>query len=119
MPMVSVVVGDDVAACRAVVRPRLALYMGGMGARGRNFYNDVARRYGYEDAARTIQDLYLAGRKDEAAAAVPDALVDDVALCGPRERIRERLSEWTAAGVTTMTVAGDQRATWLMAELVL
>jgi Luciferase-like monooxygenase len=93
--------------------------MGGMGARGRNFYNDVARRYGYEDAARTIQDLYLAGRKDEAAAAVPDALVDDVALCGPRERIRERLSEWTAAGVTTMMVAGDQRATRLMAELVL
>jgi F420-dependent oxidoreductase-like protein len=119
MPMVSVVVGDDVAACRAVVRPRLALYMGGMGARGRNFYNDVARRYGYEDAARTIQDLYLAGRKDEAAAAVPDALVDDVALCGPRERIRERLSEWTAAGVTTMMVAGTQRATRLMAELVL
>src|SRR4029077_9909679 len=59
MPMVAVVVGDDVAACRAVVKPRLALYVGGMGARGRNFYNDIARRYGYEEAAKTIQDQYL------------------------------------------------------------
>ena len=73
------------------VKPRIALYVGGMGARGRNFYNDIARRYGYEEAARRIQDAYLAGRKDEATAAVPDALVDEVALCGPRERLRERL----------------------------
>ena len=65
MPMVAVVVGDDVAACRAGVKARLALYVGGMGARGRNFYNDIARRYGYEEAARTVQDLYLAGRKAE------------------------------------------------------
>src|ERR671922_3043381 len=101
MPMVPVVVGPDVAACRAVVKPRVALYVGGMGARGRNFYNDIARRYGYEDAAKRIQDLYLGGRKDEAAAAVPDALVDEVALCGPRERIREQLAEWTSAGVST------------------
>jgi F420-dependent oxidoreductase-like protein len=118
MPMVSVVGGDDVAACRAVVKPRLALYVGGMGARGRNFYNDVARRYGYEAAAKTIQDLYLGGRKDEAAAAVPDDLVDEVALCGPRERIRERLGEWKAAGVTTVMVAGDQTAVRTMAEVV-
>ena len=90
--MVPVVVGDDVAACRAPVKPRLALYVGGMGARGRNFYNDLARRYGYEEAAGRIQELYLAGRKDEAEAAVPDALVDEVALCGPPERIRERLA---------------------------
>src|SRR5205807_2257770 len=78
MPMVAVVVGDDVAACRAGVKARLALYVGGMGARGRNFYNDIARRYGYEEAARTVQDLYLAGRKAEADAAVPDALVVEV-----------------------------------------
>jgi F420-dependent oxidoreductase-like protein len=117
MPMVTVVVGDDVDACRQQVKPRLALYVGGMGARGRNFYNDVARRYGYEPAAAAIQDLYLAGRKDEAAAAVPDALVDEVALCGPRERIRERLGEWAAAGVTTLMVAGDQAAVRVMAEL--
>ena len=119
MPMVPVVVGDDVDACRAVVKPRLALYVGGMGARGRNFYNDIARRYGYEDAAKLIQDLYLGGRKDEAAAAVPDALVDEVTLCGPRERIRERLAEWTGAGVTTILVTGDTTAVRTMAELVL
>jgi F420-dependent oxidoreductase-like protein len=119
MPMVPVVIGDDVAACRAVVKPRLALYVGGMGARGRNFYNDIARRYGYEDAARRIQELYLSGRKDEAAAAVPDALVDEVALCGPRERVREQLGEWTSSGVTTMMVSGDTTAVRTMAELAL
>ena len=117
MPMVTVVVGDDVAACRAGVKARLALYVGGMGARGRNFYNDIARRYGYEEAARTVQDLYLAGRKAEAEAAVPDALVDEVALCGPRERVRELLGEWRASGVTTLMVAGDRLAARTMAEL--
>jgi alkanesulfonate monooxygenase SsuD/methylene tetrahydromethanopterin reductase-like flavin-dependent oxidoreductase (luciferase family) len=117
--MVPVVVGDDVAACRAAVKPRLALYVGGMGARGRNFYNDIARRYGYDEAATRIQDLYLAGRRDEAAAAVPDALVDEVALCGPRERIRAQLAEWTGAGVTTLMVAGDAAAARTLAELTL
>src|SRR5213594_979287 len=110
MPMVAVVVGDDVAACRASVKARLALYVGGMGARGRNFYNDIACRYGYEEAAKKVQDLYLAGRKAEAEAAVPDAFADEVALCGPRERIRERLSEWTASGVTTLLISGDRLA---------
>jgi F420-dependent oxidoreductase-like protein len=119
MPMVSVVVGDDIAACRAAVKPRIALYVGGMGARGRNFYNDIAQRYGYEDAARRIQDAYLAGRKDEATAAVPDALVDEVALCGPREHLRERLAEWRTSGVTTLMVSGDTAAVRTMAELVL
>jgi F420-dependent oxidoreductase-like protein len=119
MPMVSVVVGDDVAACRAAVKPRIALYVGGMGARGRNFYNDIARRYGYEEAAQRIQDAYLAGRKDEATAAVPDALVDEVALCGPREHVRERLAEWKASGATTLMVTGDTAAVRTMAELVL
>ncbi len=119
MPMVPVVVGGDVNACRAQIKPRLALYVGGMGARGRNFYNDIARRYGYEAAAKTIQDLYLGGKKAEAEAAVPDALVDEVALCGPRERIREQVAEWKAAGVTTMMVAGDAEAVRVMAELAL
>jgi alkanesulfonate monooxygenase SsuD/methylene tetrahydromethanopterin reductase-like flavin-dependent oxidoreductase (luciferase family) len=119
MPMVPVVVGPDAAACRAVVKPRLALYIGGMGARGRNFYNDIARRYGYEAAAKTIQDLYLGGKKAEAEAAVPDELVDEVALCGPRERIRERLAEWDASGVTTIMVVGDFAAVRTMAELAL
>jgi F420-dependent oxidoreductase-like protein len=117
MPMVTVVVGDDVDACRAKAKPKIALYVGGMGARGKNYYNDVARRYGYEEAARTIQDLYLGGRKGEAEAAVPDALVDEVALCGPRERIRDGLAAWRAAGVTTILVAGDLAAVRTMAEL--
>jgi F420-dependent oxidoreductase-like protein len=119
MPMVPVVVGDDVDACRATIKPRLALYVGGMGARGRNFYNDIARRYGYEEAATRIQDLYLGGRKDEAATAVPDALVDEVALCGPRSRIREQLTDWTDSGVTTLLITGDTTAVRTMAELVL
>lgn len=118
MPMVSVVVGDDVQACRAVVKPRIALYVGGMGARGRNFYNDIARRYGYDEAAKTIQDLYLTGKKAEAEAAVPDGLVDEVALCGPRERIRAGLAEWKAAGVTTMMVAGDATAIRTVVEVI-
>ena len=119
MPMVPVVIGADAGACRAVVKPRIALYVGGMGARGRNFYNDIARRYGYDAAAKTIQDLYLAGKKSDAEAAVPDDLVDEVALCGPRERIRERLAEWKTSGVTTIMVAGDAEAVRTMAELTL
>jgi F420-dependent oxidoreductase-like protein len=119
MPMVPVVIGADAAACRAVVKPRIALYVGGMGARGQNFYNDIARRYGYEAAAKTIQDLYLGGNKAEAEAAVPDELVDEVALCGPRERIRERLAEWKMSGVTTIMVVGDTDAVRTMAELAL
>src|SRR5712691_10092020 len=81
--MVPVFVGDDVQACRDLVKPFLALYVGGMGARGRNFYNELVRRYGYDEDATRIQDLYLEGRKGEAAAAVPDSLVDEVALVGP------------------------------------
>ncbi|HEV8584366.1 MAG TPA: LLM class F420-dependent oxidoreductase [Methylomirabilota bacterium] len=117
MPMVAVVTGPDVAACRAVVKPRVALYVGGMGARGRNFYNDIAKRYGYEGAAKTIQDLYLAGKKAEAEAAVPDALVDEVALCGPKERIREQAAEWKTSGVTTLMAVGDATAIRTLAEV--
>src|SRR6266849_9698732 len=119
-PTVPVVLGDDVAACRTMVKPRLALYVGGMGARERNFYNDLVCRYGYEGAAKTIQDLYLSGKKEEAAAAVPDALVDEVALCGPRERIRERLEVWKSSGVTTLICGvGQVEALRVMAELAL
>ena len=106
-PTVSVVVGDDVDACRMQIKPNLALYVGGMGARGKNFYNDLACRYGYEDAAKKIQDLYLEGKKNEAIAAVPDELVDEIALCGPRERIRDQLAAWREAGVTTL-ICGAQ-----------
>ena len=114
-----VVVGDDVGACLAQHKPAIALYVGGMGARSRNFYNETVRRYGYAEAAQTIQDLYLAGKKREAEAAVPDALVDEVGLFGPRERIRERLAAYREAGVTTLAVRGSLDAIRLMAEVAL
>jgi F420-dependent oxidoreductase-like protein len=118
-PTVSVVLGDDAAACRAMVKPMLALYIGGMGARGRNFYNDLACRYGFEAAAKEVQDLYLDGKKQEATAAIPDELVDEVALCGPKERIAELVEPWLKSPVTTMVVATVQReALDVMAELV-
>ncbi|MFQ5829907.1 MAG: LLM class F420-dependent oxidoreductase [Candidatus Methylomirabilia bacterium] len=119
-PSVSVVAGHDVAACRDVVKPRLALYIGGMGSRGKNFYNELVCRYGYEADARRIQELFLVGKREEAAAAVPDRLVDEVALCGPQDRIREQLGAWKAAGVTTLICATAQvDALRMMAELVL
>ena len=96
-PFVPVRLGDDLEACRAGVKQHLALYIGGMGARDKNFYNDYAKRLGYEAEAAKIQDAFLAGRRAEAAAAVPDRLVDEIALVGPRARIRERLQAWKAA----------------------
>ena len=96
-PFVRVCMGDDLEACRIPVKQELALYIGGMGARGKNFYNDYARQLDYEEDAVKIQELYLSGRKPEAVAAVPDALVDDVALVGPPVRIREHLARWKAA----------------------
>ena len=103
-PFCPVFVGD-LQACRDLVKPMLALYVGGMGARGKNFYNSLVGRYGYEEAAATIQDLYLEGKKAEAAGAVPDGLVDEVSLVGPKERITERLQLWKEAGVDTL-IAG-------------
>jgi F420-dependent oxidoreductase-like protein len=120
VPTVTVIVTDDLEAARAQIRPQLALYIGGMGAKGRNFYNDLTVRYGFEEAAETIQDRYLAGDKDGAAAAVPDELVDEVALIGPKERIAERLERWTNSSVSTIAVAAmDPMAYQVMAELVL
>ncbi len=119
-PFVTCVMGKDLQKCRDAVKPKLALYIGGMGARDKNFYNDYTRRLGYEDAARKIQDLYLAGKKDEAAAQVPDALVDEVALVGSRERIRDRLPAWKASPVGTMCIGTAQpEALRTLAEFVL
>ncbi len=101
-------VGNDVGRCLQALKPGLALYVGGMGARGKNFYNDLACRYGFADAAKKIQDLYLSGKKDEAAAAVPDQLADEVSLVGPPERIRDRLAAWRASGVTTIVCGTRQ-----------
>jgi F420-dependent oxidoreductase-like protein len=103
-PTVNVAINDDLQAARDVMRPAIALYVGGMGSRKQNFYNALAARYGFEDAAREIQDLYLDGRRDEAAAAVPDELVDTVTLCGPADRVRERLAVYREAGVGTLGV---------------
>ena len=92
-PFVPVAMGDK-DFCTMAMKPMFALYIGGMGAKSKNFYNDYAKRLGYEEAAETIQDLYLDGKKEEAALAVPDQLVDECALIGPPERIKERLQSW-------------------------
>jgi hypothetical protein len=119
-PSVPVVLGDDVDACRAAVKPFLALYVGGMGAKGRNFYFDLVARYGFGDTADEVQRLYLSGRKDEAAAAIPDGLVDQVALCGPKARIAEGLERWKAAPINTLIInTFDPQVVRVMAELVL
>ncbi|NLE78182.1 MAG: LLM class F420-dependent oxidoreductase, partial [Rhodococcus sp.] len=97
-------IGDDVDHMLDWVRPSLALYIGGMGAKGKNFYNDLAVRYGYEKEAATIQDLFLAGKKQEAAAAVPDDLVRAVSLIGPESYVKERLAAFAESGVTTVNV---------------
>ena len=93
-PYVRIRMGDDLDACRNALRPELALYIGGMGARSKNFYNDLARLMGYEAEALKIQDLFLAGKRSEAAAAVPDALIDEISLVGSKARIRDRLRAW-------------------------
>lgn len=97
-------IGDDVTHLRDIMRPALALYIGGMGARGKNFYHDLACRYGYEREADKIQDAYLAGRKDEAAAQVPAELVEKTSLIGPLGYVKERLAVYRETGVTTLNV---------------
>jgi F420-dependent oxidoreductase-like protein len=99
-----VAVGDEAAKLRDLMRPMVALYVGGMGARGRNFYNDLVKRYGYEAEAELIQDLYLDGKKDEAAAAVPEELLEKTTLCGPEGYVKERLAAYKEAGVTSLNV---------------
>jgi F420-dependent oxidoreductase-like protein len=103
-PTVNVSIDDDLDAARDRMRPFIALYVGGMGSRKQNFYNALAVRYGFEEAAKKVQDLYLDGRRDEAAAAVPDELVDTVTLCGPADRVRERIAVYRDAGVGTLGV---------------
>jgi alkanesulfonate monooxygenase SsuD/methylene tetrahydromethanopterin reductase-like flavin-dependent oxidoreductase (luciferase family) len=123
-PFCTVIMGDDLEACRMPVKHQMALYIGGMGARDKNFYNDYAKRLGYEEAAKTIQDLFLAGKKGDAAAAVPDQLIDDVALVGPEDRIRDRLQAWKEAGKnkhvgSLLAATGDAKALRVLAEELL
>jgi alkanesulfonate monooxygenase SsuD/methylene tetrahydromethanopterin reductase-like flavin-dependent oxidoreductase (luciferase family) len=116
---VPVVIHDDVEQAADFLRPMYALYFGGMGARGANFHFDVAVRLGYEAEATKIQDLYLDGKKDEAAAAVPTRLVEEVALIGSADKIRADLDEWRESIVTTLLVGGDAATVRRVAELVL
>jgi F420-dependent oxidoreductase-like protein len=119
-PFVTCVLSDDADRARMPVKGMLALYIGGMGARGKNFYNDYAKRLGYEAEAVRIQDLYLDGKKAEAMAAVPDKLVDEIALVGPAAKIKDRLAAWKGSGVTDLLVGGAQpEAIRLLAESVL
>ena len=115
-----VIITDDLPAAFATMKPHLALYIGGMGAREKNFHNEQVVKYGYGDAANRIQELYLAGRKAEAETAVPNELCDEISLCGPEARIRSRYHVWEDAGVTTMLIGGrggDMRPYELMAEI--
>jgi F420-dependent oxidoreductase-like protein len=123
-PVVNSYVSDDVEKARALMRPGIALYIGGMGSRDQNFYNRVVQRYGFEAEAKEIQDLYLAGKKEEAAAAVPVELIDTVTLCGSPDGVRDRLAAYRDAGVGTLMVApfaftAEERSTQLrvVAEL--
>ena len=113
--------GDEVTKLRELARPMAALYIGGMGARGRNFYNDVVVRYGWEAEAKEIQDLYLDGKKDEAAAAVPDELLELTSLCGPASYVKERVAAYEEAGVSHLNVipvgVGDKSSVDMVAEL--
>lgn len=101
-PMVQVTINDDLALARDFMRPFAALYVGGMGSRERNFYNALVTRYGFGKAARQVQDLYLDGKHAEAMAALPDELIDMVMICGPEDRVRERLAAYREAGVRTL-----------------
>jgi F420-dependent oxidoreductase-like protein len=123
-PYVRIRLGDDVAACADQLRPELALYIGGMGARNRNFYNDFVKRLGYEAEAATIQEHFLAGRRKEAEAAVPAALIDEISLIGPAARIKDRLQAWKAVArdhrVGTLLLTGaSPEALRVVAEAVL
>ena len=119
-PSVPVVLLDDVEAARDALKPYYALYIGGMGSRGKNFYNELFARYGYEAEAAAIQDAYLDGRQRDAAALVPDAFVDEAALVGPKERIAERLEAYRGSGATTLLLSTRQpEALRAVAELAL
>jgi F420-dependent oxidoreductase-like protein len=110
-PAVPALVSDDVESARDALRPYYALYIGGMGARGTNFYNDLVAGYGFKAEAKKIQDLFLDGKQRDAAAAVPDALIDEMALVGPPDRIRDRLAAWKESGATTMLVSARDETT--------
>jgi F420-dependent oxidoreductase-like protein len=113
------IVSDDVAQAADALRPFYALYFGGMGAKGRNFHANVPIRMGYEEMVEKVQDLYLDGKKDEAAAAIPQELIERLSLIGPPDKIRHDLEPWRESIVTTLLVAGDSATARAAAEIVL
>ena len=117
--VLTVIPGDDIEKCADMVRPFLALYAGGMGARGANFHFEVFARMGYEDVAHKVQDLYLAGKKDEAAAAIPLAMVEDVALIGPPDKIRDEAAKWRETCITSFLVGGPASVLESYADMLL
>jgi len=120
MPLINCMIDDDLQKCRDTFKPAIALYVGGMGARDKNFYNDLVSRMGWAAAARKIQDLYLDGKKKEATAAVPDDLVDAICLVGPLGHVREQVDRWKESPATTLILQSPRRATLAqMAELCL
>ena len=114
-----VIVHDDVEQAADFLRPMYALYFGGMGARAANFHHEVAVRLGYADEAKKVQDLYLEGKKQEAAAAIPTALVEELALIGPEDKVRHDLEAWRDSIVTTLLIGGDAAMVRRAAEIVL
>jgi F420-dependent oxidoreductase-like protein len=116
---VPLIVTDDIEAAANMLRPMYALYFGGMGAKSANFHANVPIRMGYEAEVRKIQDLYLDGKKDEAMAAVPQKLIEELTLIGPKEKIRDELEAWRESSVTTLLIAGDPATLRTAAELVL
>lgn len=116
---IMIIPGDDAEKCADFVRPFLALYAGGMGARGANFHFEVFARMGYEDVALKVQDLYLAGKKQEAAASIPLAMVQDVALVGPPDKIRGELDQWRETCISTFLVSGPAQVLPMYAEMIL
>ncbi len=116
---IQVIIDDNVEAALAKVKQTVGFYIGGMGAKSFNVHKDMVSRMGFGAEADTIQELFLAGKRDQAIAAVPDQMVDEMSLCGPKERIRERLEVWKESPVTSLTVQGNTEALRFMAEELL
>lgn len=119
MPTLTCIINDDIDAVRSMVKPAIALYVGGMGARDKNFYNTHVSKQGWPGEAKKIQDLYLDGKKKEAAAEVPDDLADAITLIGPKEKVRDKVAEWKETRATTLIVGGDPGSLQTLAEMVL
>ena len=112
-------VNDDMAQALYPVKAMLAFYVGGMGSKKRNFHKELMARMGFSDAAEEIQELFMAGKRDEGIAAVPDQFADEISLSGPRDRIKEKIKDWKDSPVTSLLVSGDSSVLKDMAEFVL